>query len=235
MSATISDYERLRLENIERNRAFLDGIGISGARARITAEPITAKGLKRKKTLAQIPPERRSSRISSIELRPDYKEVTSAMDAAPRERVSARPRGPPQVDKLPAPDSSRSHEANLDAFLGESLGSDSLAAPRKEDIMRLASQPRAAVSFNKYSGVVEWRNAIFLWVNLIAGADYPNEFSESGRRLSWFGGSKMYEESPSVQRLLRAGAGETCLLFVRFEKESYVCLGTFEMSVFYYF
>jgi hypothetical protein len=94
--------------------------------------------------------------------------------------------------------------------------------------------------FNKYSGVAEWRNAIFIWVNVPSGGsgaeDYPNEFFEDGRYMSWFGGSRMHADSPVVQRLLSASSvkdegargsdhGCTVLLLVRVDTEPYTCLG----------
>lgn len=52
--------------------------------------------------------------------------------------------------------------------------------------------------FSKYSGVVQWANGFFLWVNLSPPSDhkgvggyYPNMFLEEGRFLTWFGGSMM--------------------------------------------
>jgi hypothetical protein len=52
--------------------------------------------------------------------------------------------------------------------------------------------------FSKYSGVVEWRNAVYLWVNIGGKTGYRNSFSEEGRFIMWFGGSRMH-------------AGECCL------------------------
>ncbi len=52
--------------------------------------------------------------------------------------------------------------------------------------------------FSKYSGVVQWNNAYFLWVNIspvpVAASSsvvYENKFLENGRRMTWFGGSLM--------------------------------------------
>jgi hypothetical protein len=85
--------------------------------------------------------------------------------------------------------------------------------------------------FSKYSGVVEWKNAIFLWVNLgYDKSQYPNTFSEKGKYITWFGGSKMHEDSEVIKRLIKLGEStykgdENIILFVRKEGESYVCLG----------
>lgn len=40
------------------------------------------------------------------------------------------------------------------------------------------------ISFNKYSGVQEWKNdALFLWVNLGNGGDVVNDFLNDGRQV----------------------------------------------------
>lgn len=62
-------------------------------------------------------------------------------------------------------------------------------------------------SFNKYSGVQEWANdAIFLWVNVGKKDDtIINEFLDGGRRVTWYGGSRMHDETPVIQKLIRIG------------------------------
>jgi hypothetical protein len=88
--------------------------------------------------------------------------------------------------------------------------SDQSDKQNKEDwnnteLYHLAASNR--LSFNKYCGVQEWRNnAIFLWVN-IGGPDNSamNEFLNGGRQMTWFGGSRMHDESPVIQRLIKVG------------------------------
>lgn len=62
----------------------------------------------------------------------------------------------------------------------------------------------ATLSFNKYSGVQEWKNCVYLWVNLNT-ADSPNDFLDYGRQITWFGGSKMHDQSPAILSLLCLG------------------------------
>jgi hypothetical protein len=45
--------------------------------------------------------------------------------------------------------------------------------------------------FNKYPGVIEWNNCLYLWVNIGGKTGYTNTFSEHGRYMMWYGGSKM--------------------------------------------
>ncbi|KAJ1396904.1 hypothetical protein B484DRAFT_407186 [Ochromonadaceae sp. CCMP2298] len=47
--------------------------------------------------------------------------------------------------------------------------------------------------FNKYCGALEWKNCVYLWVNIGGGSGYRNAFSEGGRHMMWYGGSKMHE------------------------------------------
>ena len=90
-----------------------------------------------------------------------------------------------------------------------------------------------SVGFNKFSGVLQFQNAIVLWVNFSGKScsdSYENEFLENGREFTWFGGSKMTGDSPVIKRL--AGSGEDIILWTRFcdgsKTSPYVCLGRLE-------
>ncbi|KAL9189620.1 hypothetical protein ACHAXT_009295 [Thalassiosira profunda] len=74
-------------------------------------------------------------------------------------------------------------------------------AASADDQERLA---HAKLSFNKYCGVQEWGNCVFLWVNL-GNADSPNDFLDDARQVTWFGGSRMHDESPVIHKLLEYG------------------------------
>lgn len=112
-------------------------------------------------------------------------------------------------------------------------------AASNEDRQRLEG---ARLSFNKYSGVQEWQDCVFLWVNLGAkGNTVVNEFLNDGQRqqVTWFGGSRMFDETPVIEKLIRWGREATdssssssriILWCRRFEAERkafgpYVCLG----------
>ena len=97
---------------------------------------------------------------------------------------------------------------------------------------------RNPISFNKYSGVQEWgNNVLFLWINLgLPNSDVTNDFLQNGRQVTWFGGSRMHEETPVIQRLLTIGkmvqphGGGVVLWCRRYIKERktfepYTCLG----------
>merc|ERR1712194_365617 len=89
----------------------------------------------------------------------------------------------------------------------------------------------APPKFNKYAGWVEWKNAIFLWVNAMGGS-FVNSFAKEGAEVNWFVGGAATVKSPIVKRLLQIGAGSQAekatqvLLFVRpLATEPYLCCG----------
>ncbi|KAL3798527.1 hypothetical protein HJC23_011831 [Cyclotella cryptica] len=102
------------------------------------------------------------------------------------------------------------------------------------DKQRLAG---ARLSFNKYCGIQEWHNAIFLWVNLgYNDSAVVNDFLDNGKRITWFGGSRMHDETAVVHKLLQYGSEATsskskivlwCRKYMIHSKSftPYVCLG----------
>jgi hypothetical protein len=111
--------------------------------------------------------------------------------------------------QLPPPsDSSRAKNADLDYFFGPNQESLPISGLESVSHVGMLGEPieqfgKAAVmaaanhgsapKFSKYSGVCEWNNCVFLWVNVMkkVGAGYGNTFNEEGRFMTWFGGSKM--------------------------------------------
>jgi hypothetical protein len=82
--------------------------------------------------------------------------------------------------------------ATLGGCLGEKLGIP-FAKTGKDAVMSACGENGKPPRFNKYSGVVEWVNSIFLWVNVgckIRG-QFDNKFRSDGKIITWFGGSKM--------------------------------------------
>lgn len=101
-----------------------------------------------------------------------------------------------RVIATPSSDSSRVLSAQLEGFLHESLGNP-IESYGKAAVMLIANGGIKVPKFSKYSGVCEWRDCVFLWVNMYSHMDaaskcqYPNEFLDKGRLIKWFGGSKM--------------------------------------------
>jgi len=127
-------------------------------------------------------------------------------------------------------------------FIGRRLANTGKAAVVEHANFMCGNE--AAISFNKYSGVCEFQNnALFLWVNMnTPDADIKNDFvvDNDKARMTWYGGSRMKEESPVIQKLISIGKSaangdlpESCgiVLWYRMyniEKrnfEPYSCLG----------
>lgn len=116
--------------------------------------------------------------------------------------------------KLSTKISTRNTLASVDSivrrFLGKELERTGKAAVIDAALEASSSSdgvPEYNVSFNKYSGICEWQNdAIFLWVNIGSPhADVVNEFVDGGQRMTWFGGSRMHDGTPSIRNLIRVG------------------------------
>lgn len=152
-----------------------------------------------------------------------------------------------------APHSARSITLNIDLLLIPDILGKPMARCGKAYVMeesaRIAAVPKyhpsaeTTISFNKYSGVQEWANdVLFLWVNLQApGSDVTNDFLEDGGCITWFGGSRMHDGTPVIQKLLQVGANNNyeshtgqssgvvlwCRLYDHQHKtfQPYICLG----------
>ena len=242
MSEEVSEYEQLRAENIRRNERMLASLGLS----RPTASRAPRRGRKRQKpeSPAAAEPVRRSSRRKGLPA-PNYAaDPFQALDSAesklasrarrpkrpapPRARAKAV-EGAAYVPPRAASDRSRDTDIDVARLLERRLGRE-MPVTGKAVAMELAAgdmSPR----FNKYSGVAEWKNAIFLWVN-IGGVDYENQFLQGGKQITWYGGSRMHPESNVIRRLLKesrrgdqATAPCPLVLFCRLPAEPYVCCG----------
>ncbi|CAJ1962945.1 unnamed protein product [Cylindrotheca closterium] len=183
---------------------------------------------------------RRSNRLSNQSNPPDYKEKALPRDypavkdelslpAPKRRRTSSATAGTPPP---PAANSVRSIDLDIEQLVlgnknndndngGQGLLGQQMEQTGKEFVIyqtfEKASSPEdrnrlegARLSFNKYCGVQEWRNAVFLWVNL-GNKDNPvvNDFLNEGQQITWFGGSRMHDESPVIMKLLKMGQDTT--------------------------
>lgn len=167
----------------------------------------------------------RESRSSGSRKRPQPENLDGHNDAQELERVpvprlirSPMSTGPP-VRAPPPPNSVRSVSLHpnmiVHNFLGKPMEQSGKAfvvhqcfrvAAQQEDKDRRGDDP--PLSFNKYSGVQEWKNVTFLWVNLVATKQRDgtvrtaNRFLHDGKFVTWFGGSRMWEDSPAIQSLI---------------------------------
>ena len=57
----------------------------------------------------------------------------------------------------------------------------------KKAVMELASRTTSSITptFSRMSGIQEWQNCIFVFVN-VYGDDYKNVFLNDGERITWF-------------------------------------------------
>lgn len=125
----------------------------------------------------------------------------------------------PQDDEFQNSNTNNHHVSS--SFIGQYLSTPNKSAVIDHANYHSGNPP--GISFNKYSGVCEFSNAIFLWVNNgifkkeEAGMVW-NEFLNGGRQITWYGGSRMTHDSPVIQRLIQLGKESK----VQYEKdESY--------------
>jgi len=147
----------------------------------------------------------------------------------------------------------------VDTYLGQSMESTGKAFVMDESarIAGLNLEGRVSVSFNKYSGVQEWgtmvpenanesTSSMYLWVNLQSTTFKLgcNEFMNEGQDITWFGGSKMHDETPVIQKLKQCAAraqkskgASRIVLWCRQPTEKngtfgpYVCMGRLSVSI----
>jgi hypothetical protein len=184
----------------------------------------------RKRTVQpSLPPARKSTRAKvkkvGIDKPLEILQVAPSVEGKPSNKRSKNHITPKfqQVDAFSRTDTlkaklsatSAAREIYLDAdkllFGAKGLLGRTLSSFGKASVMeasaKLAAQPSQLpadghISFNKYSGVQDWANCLFLWVNFGApGNQINNEFFDSGRQVTWFGGSKMHHESPAICKL----------------------------------
>lgn len=256
----LSEYEVIRLRNIERNNQYLAALFSKDEIHQIVTVPQREKVKKSstkpiKKAIITFPT-RQSSRLASLPA------VSYEDKVAPKNVMPTNSAFSEEIDsmrditgdlkkysntkftdsELLSNDSGSirndfcsSNNADYNKFLsGERLGIP-IEEYGKSAVMKLSmpSSFNANPRFNKYSGVAEFLNCLYLWVNIASSAAsnndsstlfrYENSFLNNGRAMQWFGGSKMSAESRLVRRLLSTDA--VVLLFVRVDGGNYLSLG----------
>lgn len=254
-ASDLSAYEQERLDNIRKNNLRLRELGLEQRRPEQSSRRQPRPAVKRSRP-EPVPGERRSSRqlalaaareeagaqapsyldpeVPGWRLRPgpkgdnghgdDVDLAAADADVATAEAAIAE-RAMPEASA----ESCRTCDIDADSFVVRHLGQLMPGPPTKASVVAALAGGSRMPKFSKYSGSLEWRNAIVLWVN-VGGADYANLFFDGGRRMSWFASQRHDASSPIAQRLLatkRATAGrrDTLLLFCRLPGEPYVCCG----------
>ena len=251
-------YLALRAEKIARNDARLKELGLlrpttCAVRVSNDRRPKTgnAKEVTPSVKKASLPLRRSSrhcSRPSTYTEPPEPKRRKSAdcgRGGERKESITAVTPEPEVVKTFPA-HSARAMDIHVENLvLGGMLGNTMERTGKAfvmEETARRSGLDVNNISFNKYSGVQEWKNdALFLWVNLGNMGDVVNDFLDGGRQvrcqdsllcfcldlqhrvpyplntytvssrlqITWFGGSRMHEETKVIKRLLRVGKATT--------------------------
>ena len=86
-----------------------------------------------------------------------------------------------------------------------------LAASTETKTSSTINHSRGPPCQRQYCGEQDWGGSVlFLWVNFgVKNAEVINDFLDGGRQIPWFGGSRMHDESPIIQQLLRVGMQAT--------------------------
>ena len=261
----LSEYEVIRLRNIERNNQFLSALFSNDELNKIQNIHLPRDKVKKsaakpmKKAVISFPT-RQSSRLASLPTisyiensTPKLVMSTGARDEAADEVDSIRDISGDLKKYLNAKftdsellnnDSASSRKdfcsannADYEKFLSTELLGKPIEEYGKAAVMKLSmpSSSNTNPRFNKYSGVAEFLNCLYLWVNFSSSDAasnhdsssilfrYANSFMNNGRAMQWFGGSKMTAESRLARRLLSTDA--VVLLFVRVDGGNYLSLG----------
>mmetsp|Transcript_18029 Transcript_18029/g.22180 ORF Transcript_18029/g.22180 Transcript_18029/m.22180 type:complete len:293 (-) Transcript_18029:1386-2264(-) len=251
MKDEVSEYERLRLENIRQNELELEKLGLMLPKLTQPAPFKSSKRRRLRKTNTtnrkpnflditnEVPiPLRRSSRVSALNIRaaPAIDKVVSKgkyelynNEQSKRLNYNHKPNS---KRKYPTGSNSHKREPNLNmkpssiknidvavAKLQSHIGNiiSPMGGQVKRAVMELGSQTSCSITptFSRMSGIQEWKNCIFLFVN-VYGDDYKNVFLDGGRRITWFAQSRQNEETPVVQRMIyMCGGGRRITWFAQ--------------------
>ncbi len=230
LSADISELEKKRLENIERNAKYLTDLGLSPTTSSRPAPSSSSSKSRKSKS---------SSVVAQVEIDSSLLRRSSRVAALPPVDYS-EPSGPTTVGSKRTRDIDRSDDVvsreerdtynplPQDIAVGTFKGVDGLSVKEENETKSVApldgtscgaldsqlekiltiylgkrfpdfgkasvmseSNGGRVPKFNKYPGVLEWKNCIYLWVNIGGSGGYTNNFFEKGRQMIWYGGSKM--------------------------------------------
>jgi len=184
-------YMALRAQKIARNEARLKELGLLRRTAQVQAPRPKKVPPPVKRTSA---PLRRSSRHSGrpetyLELPDPKRRKLAEYDEQGQNRATEVT--PEQTEKVvqtfPA-HSSRAMDIDVENLVLGGLLGNMMERTGKAFVMEEAARRCGMdvnnISFNKYSGVQEWKNdALFLWVNLGNGGEVVNDFLDSGRQV----------------------------------------------------
>ena len=123
-----------------------------------------------------------------------------------RSLYSSKAAAPPPDRPPPEAGTARAIKIATMSIVGAHLGRHMDGPATKDGVVTVLAGNRKT-RFSKYSGSLEWANAIVLWVN-IGGKDYNNNFLDGGAKITWYASQRFDETSPVVQRLVHSAKTE---------------------------
>jgi hypothetical protein len=234
MSATLAfeennSYLALRDAKIARNHARLQELGLAssnlGKRVEASDTEVVQAAAKKPKsdTRDEVKPKRRSLRMKKMitdhEIQPAREPIAieQLIKLTSSEPATATVHRKQNVySKNSARDMDLNverllfgmpNENNTTGLLGIKLEMTGKAFVIEESARRAVEKIYTTpISFNKYCGAQEWGNTIYLWINFDSpGSEVVNSFLSNGQQVNWFGGSKMHDGTPLIQKLKRLG------------------------------
>ena len=91
--------------------------------------------------------------------------------------------------------------------------------------VKFETAQKPQISFNKMSGITEWKNGCFIWLNLDDHTPYYNQFFKVQDQLhfKWYGSPRHRADTPVILRLLDPST--EVFLFCRLVCENYINYG----------
>lgn len=232
----VNKYLAIREAKMARNQARLEALGLLQPNASNTTVNSTfpRKSKKRKRidqnsSNVQSQSLRKSSRLQSLspgiiemESKPDTTSIacTKPLENKSRRSPSADVTIQQRNEERFCHNSARAIELCVPKLIHNFLGiqlsatgkahvmleSARVAARVSEHSTHTAPSSLTTISFNKYSGIQEWKgDTIFLWINLVSTQkkNKNNEFLNNGRQVRFYGGARMHRNTRVIQHLVR--------------------------------
>ncbi|KXS19136.1 hypothetical protein M427DRAFT_152648 [Gonapodya prolifera JEL478] len=235
------DFETLRTERIRSNQALLASLDIPS----ISGTNGPSRSRKRTREGPPPRPSRRSDRILGVTppsepLADDIDDRISRSEKPSKTQRTTTKRSGISAPTEANPKSTRIRIAKLDSF-DDYLGKLIPANGGNKAAVVAMGAGTSDISFNKYAGIIEWTNCIFLFVNVplppshdnkgkrAPASSYENAFSTTERTVSFFGKPSQHSETPVIQRIVEKK--DPVLLFCRYEGQQYRFFGRLELVV----
>jgi hypothetical protein len=223
-----NSYLALRDAKIARNHARLQELGLASTnlnkRVGSSAIAVVQTAAKKMKSVTneKVEPKRRSLRtnIKVINFEAEPERTPKAIARSSRNLTKSESDTAHRKQAVTTKNSAREMDLDIEVLLfgksnencttgvlGIKLETTGKAFVIEESARRAVRNVYATpISFNKYCGAQEWRNAMYLWINFDSpGSEVVNSFFSNGHQVNWFGGSKMHDGTPLIQRLKRLG------------------------------